>query len=247
MVGQALSPAKNRTSCTVPGFLLAENKRDACVQPYIMSGLGQAAPPAILKVRGLQPVLHVAGVGARHQLAGRCGDVAARHPRYPAGLPSRPPRSAGAPVGGRSLRARNQHRPRDSLSDRKSTRLNSSHLVISYAVFCLKKTQKLTLTEVRHVHVSAHRFSRPIAAPAGDLENVAFLFFFNDPATTEIYPLSLHDALPLLQREVRAKSRGCSQAERSPPSINAPIRSEEHTSELQSPCNLVCRLLLEKK
>src|SRR5256885_908213 len=56
--------------------------------------------------------------------------------------------------------------------DRKSTRLNSSHLVISYAVFCLKKKKKSILLST-------------------------FFFFFNDTATTEIYTLSLHDALPI--------------------------------------------------
>src|SRR5215467_16066717 len=76
---------------------------------------------------------------------------------------------------------------------------------------------------------------------------VFFFFFFNDTATTEIYTLSLHDALPIFppvrtgvtvrpprpaQPQVASMSGG---------------RSEEHTSELQSPCNLVCRLLLEKK
>src|SRR5256885_11541642 len=73
-----------------------------------------------------------------------------------------------------------------------------------------------------------------------------FFFFFNDTATTEIYTLSLHDALPIcLSRRrflVSALALGTSQL--------APLRvgrSEEHTSELQSPCNLVCRLLLEKK
>src|SRR6266566_10081924 len=66
-------------------------------------------------------------------------------------------------------------------------------------------------------------------------------FFFNDTATTEIYTLSLHDALPICcAPPVGSSSTGrCS----SPGSC----RSEEHTSELQSPCNLVCRLLLEKK
>src|SRR5256885_2254583 len=54
--------------------------------------------------------------------------------------------------------------------DRKSTRLNSSHLVISYAVFCLKK---------KNIHL------------------LYMFFFFNDTATTEIYTLSLHDALPI--------------------------------------------------
>src|SRR5437763_12289123 len=80
-------------------------------------------------------------------------------------------------------------------------------------------------------------------------------FFFTTPSTTEIYTLSLHDALPILNlRSRRARSRRrasfsgiccsrtASRRRRSPPS-----RSEEHTSELQSPMYLVCRLLLEKK
>src|SRR4249920_4267786 len=69
-----------------------------------------------------------------------------------------------------------------------------------------------------------------------------FFFFFNDTATTEIYTLSLHDALPIFTvgppgeggnrlRDIRAQR----------------ARSEEHTSELQSRPHLVCRLLLEKK
>src|SRR6266705_7169040 len=66
-------------------------------------------------------------------------------------------------------------------------------------------------------------------------------FFFNDTATTEIYTLSLHDALPI-SRDRWAKPR----AGPAPP-LRTPSRSEEHTSELQSPYDLVCRLLLEKK
>src|SRR6266850_8193385 len=69
-------------------------------------------------------------------------------------------------------------------------------------------------------------------------------FFFNDTATTEIYTLSLHDALPIGADVTDAASVEAAFAaarERHGP------RSEEHTSELQSPCNLVCRLLLEKK
>src|SRR5258708_21961653 len=75
-----------------------------------------------------------------------------------------------------------------------------------------------------------------------------FVFFFNDTATTEIYTLSLHDALPI------------SNIDRFVPSSRRPLRigptrnglreegrSEEHTSELQSPDHLVCRLLLDKK
>src|SRR5256885_12716608 len=72
--------------------------------------------------------------------------------------------------------------------------------------------------------------------------SIFLFFFFNDPATTEIYPLSLHDALPISPAR-------CGPAPW--PTLwtvaREPARSEEHTSELQSPCNLVCRLLLEKK
>src|SRR5262249_57561309 len=90
------------------------------------------------------------------------------------------------------------------------------------------------------------------------------LFFFNDTATSEIYTLSLHDALPIwnlkpLSRRARRwfqrwasasvgflrRSREAVHAENMTPSDDA--RSEEHTSELQSLTNLVCRLLLEKK
>src|SRR5258708_40200623 len=76
----------------------------------------------------------------------------------------------------------------------------------------------------------------------------ATFFFFNDTATTEIYTLSLHDALPIL-RQARMKSDGVPVS----PTLFARLRansvgrSEEHTSELQSPDHLVCRLLLEKK
>src|SRR2546430_16747308 len=86
---------------------------------------------------------------------------------------------------------------------------------------------------------------------------VSFFFFFNDTATTEIYTLSLHDALPI------SMSTACSKDSTSKlPSArrnfirfsdarlhaeSSTCRSEEHTSELQSQSNLVCRLLLEKK
>src|SRR5258708_11512924 len=88
------------------------------------------------------------------------------------------------------------------------------------------------------------------------------LFFFNDTATTEIYTLSLHDALPISpaahrQGVRRARDRD-SPLRLAPRSDSVPPgeikdkgalcqRSEEHTSELQSPDHLVCRLLLEKK
>src|SRR5256885_10333531 len=88
-------------------------------------------------------------------------------------------------------------------------------------------------------------------------------FFFNDTATTEIYTLSLHDALPIfIQRFGFPVERGAVIYRARDPlpdtvlsyrtlqelyGLRRPYRSEEHTSELQSPCNLVCRLLLEKK
>src|SRR2546427_6911711 len=83
-----------------------------------------------------------------------------------------------------------------------------------------------------------------------------FLFFFNDTATTEIYTLSLHDALPiwlfsssdLTSSRLRAgaKRQSVVKLTSRKPAL-ATDRSEEHTSELQSQSNLVCRLLLEKK
>src|SRR2546426_10907964 len=76
-----------------------------------------------------------------------------------------------------------------------------------------------------------------------------FFFFFNDTATTEIYTLSLHDALPILSPKSDTKLPKKHAPSGGSPSARprAVVRSEEHTSELQSPCNLVCRLLLEKK
>src|SRR2546422_2258512 len=98
---------------------------------------------------------------------------------------------------------------------------------------------------------------------------LSFFFFFNDTATTEIYTLSLHDALPIVVADgepqhlhgVRGVPRRHPRAQHRPrllaaaagdwavlPSVAALLhRSEEHTSELQSRLHLVCRLLLEKK
>src|SRR5256885_6414117 len=79
----------------------------------------------------------------------------------------------------------------------------------------------------------------------------AIFFFFNDTATTEIYTLSLHDALPIFspvdpEGEPGDLVGGGVRGRQDKGSLLS-TRSEEHTSELQSPCNLVCRLLLEKK
>src|SRR3989442_1680906 len=138
--------------------------------------------------------------------------------------------------------------------DRKSTRLNSSHVRISYAVFCLKKKKKKK-TNILTVLVSS----------------LFFFFFFNDTATTEIYTLSLHDALPI--SHTHGRSNRCKNPLNFAPHVSSSFgktrpskltdpsfqrfdrdldplgegRSEEHTSELQSRPHLVCRLLLEKK
>src|SRR2546422_7208646 len=86
-----------------------------------------------------------------------------------------------------------------------------------------------------------------------------FFFFFNDTATTEIYTLSLHDALPIYHRRAVQQivigvvhrdfdgDRPCAIAVSCRERVQVADRSEEHTSELQSRLHLVCRLLLEKK
>src|SRR5690348_18058099 len=89
------------------------------------------------------------------------------------------------------------------------------------------------------------------------IAHYSFFFSFNDTATTEIYTLSLHDALPICRRKgktdpgrpARYQEPRAAQPEvdEVPSPLHAQGRSEEHTSELQSPVHLVCRLLLEKK
>src|SRR3989442_6431782 len=81
---------------------------------------------------------------------------------------------------------------------------------------------------------------------------IIFFFFFNDTATTEIYTLSLHDALPISARARLegpvARVRVCIKVlDGNVDNSQSQTRSEEHTSELQSRPHLVCRLLLEKK
>src|SRR2546430_871160 len=157
------------------------------------------------------------------------------------------------------------------MKDRKSTRLNSSHSQISYAVFCLKKKKvkvvrytiplSARLRGWLDVAALVREMSRVYAvlfrgcAPRfGCLEvSYFYFFFFNDTATTEIYTLSLHDALPiscvgcspLFSLVFRAEAISSAHRAHGHGSVNE--RSEEHTSELQSQSNLVCRLLLEKK
>src|SRR6266403_1419595 len=94
--------------------------------------------------------------------------------------------------------------------DRKSTRLNSSHVEISYAVFCLKKKNSFkgrhgycmekkvhTAQQARYIKISNLLRGTVILTLAGFSTRFICFFFFNDTATTEIYTLSLHDALPI--------------------------------------------------
>src|SRR6267378_194974 len=90
----------------------------------------------------------------------------------------------------------------DRSADRKSTRLNSSHVEISYAVFCLKKKKMIIPVVAIPISLIGAVF---LMLAAGFTINLLTLlaivlsvvFFFNDTATTEIYTLSLHDALPI--------------------------------------------------
>src|SRR3982750_2166694 len=79
------------------------------------------------------------------------------------------------------------------------------------------------------------------------LRSQGSFFFFNDPAPTEIYPLSLHDPLPISSRiAAHARPTRLFSSRLTKMIVNMIARSEEHTSELQSRSDLVCRLLLEK-
>src|SRR6266576_462172 len=150
-----------------------------------------------------------------------------------------------------------------ALADRKSTRLNSSHVETSYAVSCLKKKNSFFRGEEIATPIAVSRegtyrggifpsffyhTSDAACQPVPSLPMIPNFFFFNDTATDEIYTLSLHDALPILTRlfhctaDRRSNDMFCFV-----PRIAAMLRSEEHTSELQSRRDLVCRLLLEKK
>src|SRR5947209_12646653 len=97
---------------------------------------------------------------------------------------------------------------------------------------------RCVILPVRFAHAPPH--DRCAASP------FFYFFFFNDTATTEIYTLSLHDALPIPPSPSTASSTTAGSGSRCAPRLGW-LRSEEHTSELQSRQYLVCRLLLEKK
>src|SRR6266496_95157 len=137
--------------------------------------------------------------------------------------------------------------------DRKSTRLNSSHVEISYAVFCWKKkTFENRSVDFAFRQRKVEETDGFVCANCGlalllDERLVMLFFFFTAAASTEIYTLSLHDALPI-SRPVRLW-QGELDVDLAvvPVRRRRVVRSEEHTSELQSRRDLVCRLLLEKK
>src|ERR1039457_1930116 len=153
-------------------------------------------------------------------------------------------------------RSRANYSPAASL-DRKSTRLNSSHLVISYAAFCLKKKKikKKNSTHnrrARHPHAKrlhsavapVRRRRRSLGVSPALVRSVHFFFFFfflmiRRPPRSTLFPYTT-----LFRSEYGNQKLVWSETRVNGPAI---FRSEEHTSELQSPCNLVCRLLLEKK
>src|SRR3712207_1627595 len=139
-------------------FLMIRRPPRSTLFPYTTLFRSEPAPPGRLPRRAPQPVRP------------RGGEA---HPRPAARRP--------APVRSRAAAA-----PRPG--DRKSTRLNSSHANISYAVFCLKKK--------RDDVSSAGRAAGSGIACCSDAR-FCYVFFFNDTATTEIYTLSLHDALPI--------------------------------------------------
>src|SRR4051812_30840154 len=138
---------------------------------------------------------------------------------------------------------------------------------ISYAVFCLKKKKTHQLNARYKILVRPSAMTRLTHPPAihhsvfditSTRSTFLVFFFFNDTATTETYTLSLHDALPICassaRQDVVCKCTNGKTSDANEKSLigcrlvlSCAHRSEEHTSELQSHVNLVCRLLLEKK
>src|SRR5438034_838370 len=153
------------------------------------------------------------------------------------------------------------------ISDRKSTRLNSSHTVISYAVFCLKKKKIWTashgsktsilvvLTPLNVVFRVVSLFPIVVAISVTTVHLVVFFLMIRRPPRSTLFPYTtLFRSRPLCRTRW---PRGVLHRRRCPlewystqmhiSRSRADIRSEEHTSELQSHSDLVCRLLLEKK
>src|SRR6266480_861258 len=157
-------------------------------------------------------------------------------------------RAAGSrALSGRPLRAARKRRARRSgRRDRKSTRLNSSHMSISYAVFCLKKKNnrvRLRRRDLRHLHPLG------LSGRGRGQGHLLFFLMMRRPPRSTLFPYTT-----LFRSRARRSGRPPPAPRRAPPARPprwtaraAGARSEEHTSELQSHVNLVCRLLLEKK
>src|SRR6266851_832130 len=139
-------------------------------------------------------------------------------------------------------------------SEEHTSELQSHHDLVCRLLLEKKKIDNATAkptTRTNPVIIHAqHKPSRtsyvtkPPAAIAVAAMMPSIFFFFNDTATTEIYTLSLHDALPISACAPQATQKATPGASGCPQLVQ---RSEEHTSELQSHHDLVCRLLLEKK
>src|SRR3712207_4381837 len=141
------------------------------------------------------------GPDRRRRTPGGVDHSAARRPCSDRSAPTSASISSAETGGRRAAAARRRD------ADRKSTRLNSSHANISYAVFCLKKK----IQEVINIHL-AHKLTTGI-------------LFFNDTATTEIYARSLHDALPIWPGPPAANARG-RRSFRRPPTMLGPFRAD---------------------
>src|SRR5882762_653372 len=146
---------------------------------------------------------------------------------------SAPARRSRRPLSGASRRPPPRHRR----SEEHTSELQS-HLNLVCRLLLEKKKQDVSLVIASSFHVDLDE------AEIGVIDLFIVFFFFNDTATTEIYTLSLHDALPILLSGRIFCTNHSFPTRRSSPALR---RSEEHTSELQSHLNLVCRLLLEKK
>src|SRR5277367_6483784 len=133
--------------------------------------------------------------------------------------------------------------------DRKSTRLNSSHITISYAVFCLKKKKKEILLDEADDETRSARADQPpsqrnecLRGANNPLLRFFFFLMIRRPPRSTLFPYTTLFRSRLLGVAARRVDRHC----RDLPGSCVP-RSEEHTSELQSHHDLVCRLLLETK
>src|SRR6266700_2114570 len=164
-------------------------------------------------------------------------------------LAARAHRPVGCLQGDRQPRLQGGDR---GLRDRKSTRLNSSHVKSSYAVSCLKKNKKCTTCGLTTSATSASGLRRPTAVGlrisstvgTGRSRSPSLLFFLliRRPPRSTLFPYTT-----LFRSPPGAPGRTSGPRRRPLRGASCGPRSEEHTSELQSRENLVCRLLLEKK